>query len=189
MKSLLATALALGLATPVLADDASTAMGAFLDENVAPWATDPVLVDAIRAQNEAHAGLTQANIDAMDQAWRNEVGQADTPTISRVIDSAASDFLRARVDASAGAITEVFIMDDHGLNVAASATTSDFWQGDEAKFSETYGVGADARHFSEIEKDESTRSYQGQASFAITDPDSGEVIGAMTVGINAEALF
>ena len=189
MKTLLASILAVGLVSPALADDASSAMGAFLDENVVSWASDPVLLDAIRTQNDAHASLTQANIDAMDLAWRAEVGQADTPTISRVLDNAASDFLRARVDDMGGMISEVFIMDARGLNVAASAITSDYWQGDEAKFTDTYALGANARHFSEIEKDESTRTYQGQASFAITDPDSGEVIGAMTVGINAEALF
>lgn len=189
MKTILSAALAFGLAAPALADDTATAMGAFLDANVMPWANDPVLIDAIRTQNTAHAGLTQANIDAMDLAWRAEVGQPDTPTISAVVNNAASDFLRARVSATGGQISEAFVMDAHGLNVAASHTTSDYWQGDEAKFTDTFGKGPGARHFSDIERDESTRTYQGQASFTITDPDTGEVIGAMTVGIDAEALF
>jgi hypothetical protein len=189
MKILIAPALALGLATPALADDAASAMGAFLDDNVMGWAGSPVLIGAIRAQNEANADLTQADIDELDQTWRGEIGQADTPTIDAIMATAASDYLRTQVKASNGAITEVFIMDVHGLNVAASGVTSDFWQGDEAKHSETFGTGGEARHFSEIEKDESTRSYQGQASLTIMDPDSGQPIGAMTVGINAEALF
>jgi hypothetical protein len=85
--------------------------------------------------------MEQARIDALDLAWRAEIGSAATPTIDPVLQSAAAEFLRSRVDASGGRITEVFIMDQHGLNVAASAMTSDMWQGDEAKFTETYSVG------------------------------------------------
>jgi hypothetical protein len=80
-------------------------------------------------------------------------------------------------------------MDRHGLNVAASAITSDMWQGDEAKFTETYSIGAGAVHFSEVELDESTQRYQAQISVTIVDPSSGEPIGAMTVGVDAEALL
>ncbi|MAM60488.1 hypothetical protein [Maritimibacter sp. UBA3975] len=189
MKIIYASALAFGLATPTMADDAASAMGAFLDENVMSWATAPVLIGAVRAQNAETAALSQSEIDAMDAAWRNEIGQSSRPTIDRVMSSAASDFLRSQVRDSNGAVTEIFIMDSRGLNVAASGVTSDYWQGDEAKHSETFGAGSGARHFSEIEKDESTRTYQGQASLTIVDPESGEPIGAMTVGINAEALF
>jgi hypothetical protein len=67
--------------------------------------------------------------------------------------------------------------------------TSDMWQGDEAKFTETYSVGAGAVHFSDVELDESTQRYQAQISLTIVDPASGEPIGAMTVGVDAEALL
>ena len=190
MKIHLPLALVAGfLATPSLAVDASDAMGGFLDDNIVGWASDAMILDAIRAQNAETAGLTQAEIDAMDARWRAEVGTGATPTIDGVLKNPVSDMLRGHVDAMAGKVTEIFVMDARGLNVASSAVTSDYWQGDEEKFSATAGVGPDARHFSEIEKDESTGSYQGQASFAITDPDTGAVIGAMTVGINAESLF
>ena len=106
-----------------------------------------------------------------------------------MLENDAATFLREQVEASGGVITEVFIMDARGLNVAASATTSDFWQGDEAKHSETYGKGVDAVHFGEVEFDESTQSYQGQISMTLTDPATGEAIGALTVGVDAEALF
>ncbi|MBV7379413.1 hypothetical protein [Maritimibacter dapengensis] len=188
MKTLIASALALSLASPAAAIDASAALGDFVDQYVMSWAMDPTVIEAIRAQNTAHEALTQDDIDSMDATWRDEVGTTATPTISSVLDNTLSDYLRAQVAGLKGAVTEAFVMDAHGLNVGASATTSDYWQGDEAKFTETFGVGPDARHFSDIEKDESTQTYQAQASFAIADPDTGEVIGAMTVGINAAAL-
>ncbi len=80
-------------------------------------------------------------------------------------------------------------MDAHGLNVAASDVTSDFWQGDEEKFTETYGRGSGSVHFSEVEFDESTQRYQAQISLTIMDPTTNQPIGAMTIGIDPEALM
>ena len=65
-------------------------------------------------------------------------------------------------DDSEGLFTEIFVMDAVGLNVAASDTTSDFWQGDEAKWQQTYSAGSGAVHISDVELDESTQSYQSQ---------------------------
>ena len=80
-------------------------------------------------------------------------------------------------------------MDARGLNVAASAATSDYWQGDEDKFQQTYEIGADSVHFSDIEFDESSQTYQGQISVVIVDPSTNTPIGAITIGVNAEALL
>ena len=176
-------------ATPSVANEFSSAMQSFLDAEILSWSQSAEIVQAIQGQNAQNAALDQATIDEMDLAWRAEIGSGSTPTIDPVLQSAAADFLRSQVDASAGRITEVFIMDQHGLNVAASAMTSDMWQGDEAKFTETYSVGPDAVHFSDVELDESTQRYQAQISLTIVDPASGEPIGAMTVGIDAEALL
>lgn len=171
------------------ANEFEPAMQSYLEGEIKSWAQSDVLLSAIKAQNGTTAGYGEAQILEMDQAWRAEVGSSDTPTISPVLENAAAEFLRSQVEASGGVVTEVFIMDSVGLNVAASAVTSDMWQGDEAKFQKTHGAGADAVHFGEVEFDESTQTYQGQISMTITDPATGEPIGAMTVGVNAEALL
>ncbi|MEL6644959.1 MAG: hypothetical protein AAFQ79_13585 [Pseudomonadota bacterium] len=184
-------ALTLGLyasALPLQASDITAAMQEFLETDIRAWANSQLLVEAIRDQNATTTAYSQADIDALDQAWRAEVGAADTPTIEPVINNAASDFLRGIVAEAGGTITEIFVMDARGLNVAASSVTSDFWQGDEAKFTETFPSGPSGVHFSEIEFDESSQSYQGQISIAIVDPGSQEVVGAMTVGVDAESL-
>ena len=172
-----------------VAADYQTAMQSYLDTSIRAWAADPTLVQAVVAANAERAAYDQAMIDAADTAWRAEVGQADTPTITPVLTNPASDFLRAQVDASGGKITEVFITDALGLNVAVSAPTSDMWQGDEDKFTAVFPVGADAVHFGEVELDESTQSYQSQISAAIVDPATGAVIGTVTIGVNADALM
>jgi len=190
-RPLAAVTLAFGLSTaaPAEAADDQAAMQTFLDTTIMAFAQAPEIIAAVKAQNETTAGYDQGKIDALDQAWRAEVGSADTPTISPVLDNAASDFLRAQIDAGNGSITEVFVMDAQGLNVATALVTSDYWQGDEAKFTETFAKGPDAAHFGEVERDESTGTYQAQISFTLTDPASGEPIGAMTVGVDAAALF
>lgn len=175
-------------ATMAFGNDYEAAMRDYLQTEIAAWQSSTVLVDAIRAQNQRNRSISQAQIDALDTAWRAEVGVAERPTITPTISNAASEFLRARVVAANGQITEAFVMDAHGLNVAASDITSDYWQGDEAKFIETFGKGPGSIHFGEVEFDESSQSYQGQVSIVIVDPESGAAIGAMTIGLNAEFL-
>ncbi|MBT8153430.1 hypothetical protein KMP13_05880 [Epibacterium ulvae] len=134
-------------------------MERYLQSNIRDWAHSEVLISAIKALNNKTADYDQAMIDTLDAQWRAEVGQSATPTITPVLSNTTADFLRNQVERSEGYITEVFIMDLHGLNVAASDTTSDFWQGDEAKFNQTYGVNAEAYHFGDIEQDESSGHY------------------------------
>ena len=164
-------------------------MQGFLSEHVMGWTQEQVLIDAIYARNSVTSGYDSAQIESLDLAWRAEVGTANAPTIDPILFNTASDFLREQVRAMGGTVTEIFVMDAVGLNVAAYDTTSDYWQGDEAKWQKTYAVGAGAHHFSEIEFDESSQSYQTQISVTITDPASGAPIGAMTVGINADSLM
>ncbi|MBX2855969.1 MAG: hypothetical protein KTR21_13345 [Rhodobacteraceae bacterium] len=183
-----AAIVAFAAAAPAMANDYNDALGALANDKVRAIAADPVVIAAVKAQNEKHAALVQDEIDAMDKAWRAEVGAADTPTITPVLEHEASEALAAARDESEGLFTEIFVMDDKGLNVAASDVTSDYWQGDEAKWQETFSKGPDAVHLSEVELDESTQSYQSQVSVAVVDPDSGDAIGAVTFGVNVEYL-
>ncbi|MGP6086119.1 hypothetical protein [Antarctobacter jejuensis] len=189
MNRVFLLAAAFAAAAPMVqAVEPNEAMQAYVDSAIMAWAHDAAIVEAIRAQNTMTSGYDAARIDEMDLKWRAEVGSA-SDLVDGVLMNAAADFLRGQVDASGGQITEVFIMDAQGLNVAASGATSDYWQGDEAKFQETYPKGAGAVHFGEIEFDESSQTYQAQISVTITDPASGDPIGAMTVGIDAESLM
>ncbi|MEJ8560881.1 hypothetical protein QTO30_06365 [Yoonia sp. GPGPB17] len=190
MKQLM-SGLAIAIATtqPLYADETQQAMQSFLTENIINWASDPTLIAAIEAQNTETAGFDQAKIDELDQLWRGFYGFDDAEIIADVINTPAADFLRTQVDKSDVAITEAFIMDARGLNVAASMPTSDYWQGDEAKFQQTYMVGETAVHFGEVELDESTKQAQAQVSMTIVNNDTGVAIGALTVGINLNALM
>ncbi|WP_215907569.1 PDC sensor domain-containing protein [Thalassospira marina] len=155
---------------------------------VKAWLSDPAVIDAVKAQNAENANLTQADIDKLDTEWRAETSASDKPLIDKVLGRDLSKFLRQKADETEGLITEVFVMDDKGLNVGQSDVTSDYWQGDEDKWQKTFLVGASAMHLSEVELDESTQTYQSQLSLPIVDADGSTVIGAVTVGLNVELL-
>ncbi|MCV2863752.1 hypothetical protein [Defluviimonas sp. WL0075] len=162
---------------------------AYVDSELSQWLTDPALIAAVKAQNAEHAALTQEDIDALDKQWRAEAKGAAGDLISTVMGRPLSKWLLEKQTGTASLVTEVFVMDDKGLNVGQSAVTSDYWQGDEAKWQETYGNGGGSMHVSEIEFDDSTGFYQTQASLPIFDPASGELIGAVTFGVSVQNLM
>ena len=170
-----------------VANEFEPALQELAKNRVQALVNDPAIVAAIQAQNQAHAGMAEDQIIALDKNWRAEVGTGSTPTIDPVLNGAVADMLRAMRDESEGLFTEIFVMDNLGLNVAASDTTSDYWQGDEAKWQQTYPAGAGAVHVSEVELDESTQTYQAQVSVSISGPD-GSAVGAATFGVNIEYL-
>ncbi|MBO3759985.1 PDC sensor domain-containing protein [Ciceribacter sp. L1K22] len=159
----------------------------FMHESVRPWLSDPLLAAAITAQNVENADLTDAEIDALDRAWRNDVAAGGSPTIEAMLARPLSRILQNRQEGSAHLITEIIVTDRHGLNVAQSTVSTDLWQGDEAKFTRTYGQDEDFVLVEKLELDESTQRRQVHASMPITDA-SGRPIGVITLGIDLEAL-
>lgn len=187
-KAILLAAVGLAAGPAWAGDEFAEPLRDLAEGELAAWVADLDLVAAVRAQNAAHRSLSQADIDGLDETWRAEVGSKPAPLIERVLGHPGSLELRARKEASAGLVTEVFVMDSRGLNVVQSDVTSDYWQGDEAKWQETYGAGPGALHISEVEYDESTQTYQSQVSMTVTDPATGEPIGAVTFGIDVGLL-
>ena len=181
-------ALLAGLAAPALATDYQSSATQYVKDHVETWVGAPEILAVIRAQNEANAVLSQAQIDSLDTAWRAEIDAPNKPTITPILSNPTSDLLRSKMDESNGVIVEAFLMDNRGLNVATAGLTSDYWQGDEAKFTETFGKGAEAMQIGEVEFDESSQTYSVQVSFTIVEADTATPIGAMTVALNAEAL-
>tara|TARA_R110002167_G_scaffold37420_2_gene117335 strand:- start:897 stop:1478 length:582 start_codon:yes stop_codon:yes gene_type:complete len=170
------------------ANEFEPALRDFADKQIRVWIADAKVVDAIKAQNQETGGLSEDKIVSLDKQWRAETSADSRPLIDSVMQRGISDFLRARKEEAQGVVTEIFVMDAKGLNVGQSDVTSDYWQGDEAKWKDTFLKGADAIHLGEVEQDESTQTFQSQISLSVVDPASGAVIGAVTVGVDVEAL-
>ena len=183
----LVSLLAAASATQASANEFEPALRQLAEQRIMQIVSDPAIVAAIQARNGETGGMAEDAIIALDKKWRAEVGTGSTPTIDPVLSGGVADMLRAVRDESGGLFTEIFVMDMVGLNVAASDTTSDYWQGDEAKWQQTYPAGAGAIHISEVELDESTQTYQAQVSVSIAGPD-GAPVGAATFGVNVEML-
>ncbi|MEM7499071.1 MAG: hypothetical protein AAF371_13900 [Pseudomonadota bacterium] len=180
-----ATAFSAGAAA---ANEFAPQLEALVQSQIEPILEDAALIAALREQNARTGGLSQAEIEAMDQDWRSQVGADNRPLIDSVLSAPASERLRAMRESSGGLFTEVFLMDGVGLNAAASDVTSDYWQGDEAKWQETYAANAETPYFGDVELDDSTQVFQSQVSVTIRDPETGDAIGAATFGVNLELL-
>ena len=156
-------------------------------EQVRAWTQEPTTLITLRAWNDKHAELTQADIDRLDQDWRKQTEGEQQPLIAQILGAPLSSMLLRHQADSGGKLIEAFVMSTRGLNVGQSAVTSDYWQGDEAKFQESFGRGADAVHFGAVEVKDTGRRAQ-QVSLTITDPKTGQPIGAITAEFDLDLI-
>lgn len=196
-KFVLSTAflVAAGMATiavsqaPALAsDDHEAAIRNDVIPQVRSWLADAKVISAVNNQNARYASLSQGDIDRLDKQWRAETSSNSRDLIDGVLSNSLSGYLGGIKNDAAGLYTEIFVMDNKGLNVGQSDVTSDYWQGDEDKWKKTFLAGADAVFIDDVEFDESTQTFQAQLSLPVVDPVTGETIGAATVGVNVEML-
>lgn len=180
-------ALMLGGAASAQDNEFAEPLTALANGKLREIAQNPLVISAIEAQNATTAAYDDAKINELDSQWRAEVGAASKPLIDATLANDASKFLAQAQADSAGTFTEIFVMDAKGLNVAQSTVTSDYWQGDEDKFTQSFGAGAAAVHLGEIEQDESTQTFQSQISITIVDA-AGNPIGAVTAGVDLSTL-
>jgi hypothetical protein len=198
--SVLAVALAAaaGLAAPAalaqdgaIAPDAHALIDAAMVAEMRDFLSHEVVILATRLQNRRHVDLDQARIDALDAEWRAQTEAAageSRPLIARVLANPLSGYLVGHQARHLGLYPEIFVVDRFGLNVGQSAITSDYWQGDEAKFQETFEVGPDAVFIDAAEFNDTTRTWRAQVNLTLADPETGEAIGAATVEVDLDRL-
>ena len=156
-------------------------------EQMRTWIESDIVRISIATQNKRLSKLDQATIDTLDKQWVKERESEDKPLIAATLSNPLSIYLSRMQGRSLGLYAEIFIMDQNGLNVGQSSITSDFWQGDEAKFQKTYDVAPDAVFIDEPEFDDEMKVWRGQVNFTVTDTD-GKSIGAATVELNLTEL-
>lgn len=186
MRKLTATVAATFFAlTAAQASEFDAPLQTLAQSELSAIAARPEILAAVAAQNAANADIAQARIDELDKEWRAEAATGG-PLVDRVLGNETSALLRRLQEQSGGIYTEVFVTDNVGLNVGQSGVTSDYWQGDEAKWQVPFNQKV--AHFSDVELDESTQTYQAQVSLPVMD-EGGHPIGAVTFGINVEMLM
>lgn len=159
----------------------------YMENDIKPLLDNPMVAAMITTQNARTAGLKRIDLESLDRTWRAEARSGNWHLIRQLLSNPLSQLLKAKQRDSQGAITEIFVMDARGLNVAQSAVTTDYWQGDEEKYLMTVASHSSDIVIDRAERDESTQCLQTQASFAIDD-ENGVPIGAVTVTICLDAL-
>jgi len=143
--------------------------------------TDPIVVKAVKAENAK--GKTLDQIKAMDEKWKATPGVADY--MKALMESECGQYLRD-FQKTTPYYAEIFVTDNQGANVAMTDKTSDYWQGDEAKFIECYKGGAGEIYLNDVAFDESTQTYLVQVSVPVKDEE--QVIGVVVIGIDIDSL-
>jgi hypothetical protein len=147
----------------------------------AAYGTEADIVKAVKAQNAQRKSL--ASIKEQDAKWKNTAGVVDY--MKALMENECGKFLKG-IQNSDASIAEIFVMDNQGANVCMTDKTSDYWQGDEGKFKNSYNGGKGAVFVDDVEFDDSTQAYISQVSVPVVD--GGKVIGAITFGIDIDAL-
>ena len=135
------------------------------------------------ARMENSKGKTLEDINALDAKWKGHAGIADY--MQTIMDSQCGKHLR-EIQNQEDYYAEIFVMDNQGANVAMTDKTSDYWQGDEAKFQKSFNNGSGAIFVDEVEFDDSAQAYLVQVSVPVKDGDS--VVGAITFGIDVDKV-
>jgi hypothetical protein len=162
-------------------EKAPAQMVAFAESKLAPLGSDPIIVKAVKQENAK--GKTLAQIQEMDTKWKATPGIADY--MQAMMDSVCGRHIR-ELQKSQSYYSEIFVMDNQGANVAMTDKTSDYWQGDEAKFQKSFNGGKGAVFVDDVEFDDSSQEYLVQVSVPVLD--NGNVIGAITFGIDIDKI-
>lgn len=140
------------------------------------YASDAFIINEVKKANTQKLGLDE--IKKLDSEW---ISQAESEFVDNVLESDVSRFLRRKVLSNKLLYTEAFLCDAKGGTVGTYPRTSDYWQGDEGKFTECFKGGDGEVFVGPLEFDKSTSSHSVQVSVPVKD--DGKTIGVLVVGL------
>jgi hypothetical protein len=144
-------------------------------KEIAAWAVDPVVVDAVRAQNAKPA----AEVAALNQDKWRALTVLD-PTVRGFTKNPAAGVLKAK---KTEVVTEAFVSSANGCKVAFLAKTSNWSHQGKDK----HEVPMQGKPWQgPVEVDES--SGQQQLQIAVPVLDGGKPIGSLVVGLSLSKL-
>ena len=153
-------------------------------EMVRGYLASDIVQMSVKDQNRKYADRSEDEITALDDKWRKETEAKAKPLISATLSNPLSAYLTRVQSNSNGLFTEIFIMDDKGMNVGQSSISSDYWQGDEDKWQKTYLEGVGTVFIDAPEFDAALKVNVVQLNLSVDDPETRKPIGAATFQIN-----
>ncbi|MBY5698959.1 hypothetical protein [Rhizobium leguminosarum] len=173
--------------TPVRAEPAYIPLVRdYVEKRIRPIVETPLVLKSIAEQNAEFGDVSEMDMRVLDETYRSEINQHHLQMVKLLLDKSLSHYLKAKQDASQGAIIEFFITDSHGLNVGQSSITADYWQGDEEKYLRTFANGSREIFIDRAERNESSHNLETQASFVVMDKENRPIgVAIVTIAIDA----
>jgi len=158
-------------------------------EDVETYATRRLWIDAVDEANSRYKSADSLGLEQyfkeMDAKWA--AAQNDSPLVKEYTENrigvSIRDILKIRSN-----IAELFMTDKFGGLVAASRKTSDFYQADEDWWQKAYDGGKGSVYVSDVEFDESSRTWVITIAVPIRGSD-GSVVGIVKSSLSIERLF
>ena len=163
-------------------------VGQLISDEINPWLSNPIIVEALRTQNRKTSSYTEKEIKVLEGIWQDEFASVQYDLIAEVLDRPVSRYLKRVKLNGLGAYHEILLMDGVGLLTGVSDPNDDYWQGEEPKWLETYRGGKDALHIGNLKFDQSALAWEIQVSLPVIDPETQEPLGAITIGLDPSAL-
>lgn len=150
-------------------------------DSLQEWGKDPDIVEFVKEHNKK--GLTLVVIKERDKEWKHAKNLSRFMT-DLMQNKAAKRLLE--LEKSKPYYAELFLMGSKGENIAMTNKTTDYWQGDEEKFTYSFNQGKGDVYIGNVEFDESVQAYLIQVSVPVMDQD--KAIGAITVGLSVDKI-
>jgi hypothetical protein len=139
------------------------------------WAADDRLLAAAQAQSAQRIGMER--ILDIDRRW--QAGEDPDGLATALGRNDCAQALLAILAGNPG-YAEAFVTDSRGALVCMTKRTSDYWQGDEEKWSRAWAAGKGAVFVSSVERDESTGADVMHISVPLREGD--RVVGVLIAG-------
>jgi hypothetical protein len=149
------------------------------NSQLADLGADAEVVKAVKEANGENKILAQ--IQKLDAQWKADNAAGKTaPYMTELMQNGLAQRLNTFM-AQHDFITEIFVTDNQGVNVAQTGGTDDYWQGDEAKFQQVFEKGI---LVSDVEQEDGKNI--SQVSVPVVDGEAH--IGTMTIGVNVDQV-
>jgi len=148
-------------------------------------AAKPEVIEAVRASNARQ--LAKDQVIALDEKWIKLKGRL--PEADQIKNSKVSALLSSEMNKQSY-FKEAILTGNQGETVAMNIVTTDYWQGDEEKFTAIFDTNLPSRkpdsHISRARWDDSTKAMIAQVSVPVYDGDY--MIGTLTVGVDLKRV-
>lgn len=145
-------------------------------------AGDEEIVKSVKDQNSKKLG--KKLILERDKEWKSTLKETETKKMLKI--RKVSRYLKyVTTNKYKEILSEAFLTDNQGANVAAFPLTSDYWQGDETKWQKAMNSGNCQIVIGDNNYDESADSKIIQVSIPVYDGKfgTGNCIGVLIIGI------